>query len=202
MLTSRVPVLPLALCARIGEWSTATALGAATDKADKDKAAAAAASPPEKEPIGLLTSLQANACDLPPEQLQLLSKLSGVSVASVASLIYQVRTNACQIVRGGRKVGSALSVLMGWHNHDCMPSASSTVAADGMVTLTALRDIAEGEEVTISYIDATQPVEERRKTLMAHYGFECRCGRCVEENRRELKQRMKERDQYMAGQRR
>ena len=121
---------------------------------------------------------------------------------TAASLIYQVRTNACEITRAGKKVGCALSVLMGWHNHDCTPSAQATVAADGCVTLTALRDIGEGEEVTISYVDVTEPYDERRKTLMTHYGFECKCARCVAENRKELKQRMKERDIYMAGQRR
>ena len=82
------------------------------------------------------------------------------------------------------------------------PAAQATVAADGCVTLTALRDIGEGEEVTISYVDVTEPYDERRKTLMTHYGFECKCARCVAENRKELKQRMKERDIYMAGQRR
>ena len=184
--------------ARIGEWSAATPLGTAADK----EAAAATASPPEKEPISLLTSLQANACDVPPEQLQLLSKLSDVSVASVAALIYQVRTNACQITRGGRKVGSALSVLMGWHNHDCEPNAASEIGADGCVTIRALRELAEGEEITISYVDRSLGYEERRKTLETHYGFECRCNRCVAEQRQELKARMKERDNYLAAQRR
>ena len=70
-----------------------------------------------KEPVGLLTSLQANAVDVPPEQLAQLSRLSGVSASAVASLIYQVRTNACEVSRTGKKVGCALSVLMGWTNH-------------------------------------------------------------------------------------
>ena len=46
------------------------------------------------------------------------------------------------------------------------------------------------------------PQDERRKILAMHYGFECRCERCMTEQRKELKQRMKEREIYMAGQRR
>jgi hypothetical protein len=37
---------------------------------------------------------------------------------------------------------------------------------------------------------------------MQHYGFECKCARCTEELRQELKQRMKEANSYRAGQRR
>lgn len=51
-------------------------------------------------------------------------------------------------------------------------------------------------------VDPTTPYEERRKTLMAHYGFECRCQKCVTEQRKELKQKMHQRDQYLQAQRR
>ena len=155
-----------------------------------------------KEPSALLASLQGNACDVPPDQLSALARMTGLSNATTASIIYQVRTNACEVSRGGGKVGCALSVLMGWHNHDCLPAAAATVEENGRVTLTALRDISEGEEVTISYVDPSKPYDERRQTLAAHYGFECRCERCTSEQRRELKQRMKEREIYMSGQRR
>eukprot|EP00325_Prymnesiales_sp_UTEX-LB-985_P001988 CAMPEP_0174699036 /NCGR_PEP_ID=MMETSP1094-20130205/4441_1 /TAXON_ID=156173 /ORGANISM="Chrysochromulina brevifilum, Strain UTEX LB 985" /LENGTH=446 /DNA_ID=CAMNT_0015896297 /DNA_START=29 /DNA_END=1369 /DNA_ORIENTATION=- len=156
----------------------------------------------DKEPIEMLGSLQANACDVPPEQLSNLAKISGLSTKTAASLIYQVRTNACQISRGGKKVGCAVSVLMGYHNHDCSPNAAADIDGEGSVTMTALRDITEGEEVTISYIDTNLDIEERRKVLALHYNFECKCSRCMSEQRKELKQRMKEREIYMAGQRR
>ena len=185
-----------------------------------------------KEPVQLLTSLQGNACDVPVEQLSQLSKLTGVSAANVASLIYQVRTNACEISRGGKKVGCALSVLMGWHNHDCCPNAQSTIAENGSVTLRTLKDVKEGDEVTISCkpasgslthrmcshlptlfslvvqpltpadVDPTLPFEERRKSLLAHYGFDCKCMKCNTEQRKELKNRMHQRDAYMQAQRR
>ena len=155
-----------------------------------------------KEPVPLLTSLQANACDVPPEQLIQLSKLTGVSSAAVASLIFQIRTNAAEITRSNKKVGCALSVLMGWHNHDCAPNARSVIEADGSVQIQSLKEIKDGEEVTISYVDPKLPYEERRKTLLKHYGFECRCARCLNEQRSELKTKMKQRDQYLQAQRR
>ena len=155
-----------------------------------------------KEPIDLLTSLQANATDVPPEQLAGLSRLTGMKAETVARILYQVRTNACEVVRAGKKAGCALSVLMGWHNHDCLPSCQATVTDEGHVTITALRDIKEGEELSISYVDATKPYEERRAVLEKHYGFECKCERCTTERSRELKARLKQRDQYLAAQRR
>jgi len=155
-----------------------------------------------KEPMALLSSLQGNACDLPPDQIERLAKLSGLPTSAAMHLIYQVRTNACEISRGGVRVGCALSVLMGWHNHDCAPNAAVVVSPTGDLTVTALKDIADGEEITISYTDIKEDCEKRRATLLQHYGFECKCARCVEEQRKELKQRMKEASLYRAGQRR
>jgi hypothetical protein len=37
-----------------------------------------------------------------------------------------------------------------------------------------------GDELLISYIDETAPLSDRRNQLV-EYGFECRCGRCCEE---------------------
>ena len=59
-----------------------------------------------------------------------------------------VRTNACQVERNGKKAGCALSALVGWHNHDCTPTAAATVMADGRLSICALRDIVSGKEVT------------------------------------------------------
>jgi hypothetical protein len=42
-----------------------------------------------------------------------------------------------------------------------------------------LRPVACGEEVTIAYVDAVQPLEQRRAELYDKYGFVCGCERCV-----------------------
>ncbi len=44
--------------------------------------------------------------------------------------------------------------------------------------------------MSISYIDPTLSVEERRATLEEHYGFRCNCERCKTEQRRALKSRI------------
>jgi hypothetical protein len=79
--------------------------------------------------------------------------------------------------------GSAISPLYSMFNHSCNPNVdwrhddySSTV------TLFATRDIAEREEMCISYIKgAEMGREERQKALMTWLGMECGCERCVRE---------------------
>merc|ERR1712008_88105 len=76
-------------------------------------------------------------------------------------------------------------------NHSCMPNAFFTAtSADGpeggtaIATLYALRNIDEGEEVFISYIDGAtllSPVHTRRRALLQHFGFVCMCSRCCAE---------------------
>lgn len=46
------------------------------------------------------------------------------------------------------------------------------------VAFRALREIEEGAEVLVSYIDETLDPSERARSLM-DYGFECRCPRCM-----------------------
>jgi Cupin-like domain/SET domain len=59
--------------------------------------------------------------------------------------------------------------LPGWGRHFPLTAFSVTT-----------RDVAAGEELTISYIDANESYEERTKAL-GSYGFTCRCHRCIKE---------------------
>ncbi|KAF9977890.1 hypothetical protein BGZ73_004486 [Actinomortierella ambigua] len=45
----------------------------------------------------------------------------------------------------------------------------------------AMRDISQGKDVTISYIDSDMPLQARRLALMSDYHFHCCCERCVRE---------------------
>ncbi len=57
--------------------------------------------------------------------------------------------------------------------------------ADGSalrVLVRTLRDVGEGEELTLSYIDLLQPKESRQRSLVELYGFECECSRCESES--------------------
>lgn len=48
----------------------------------------------------------------------------------------------------------------------------------GLVVM-LLRDVAPGEELTITYIDFQQHVHERRKVLREGYCFNCTCSKCI-----------------------
>ncbi len=81
-----------------------------------------------------------------------------------------------------------LSVLVGsLSNHSCEPNiATSLEAAQGggggapVLLFTALRDIAAGEELLHSYIDASAGLRDRQARLQ-QYGFVCACGACARE---------------------
>lgn len=146
----------------------------------------------DKESATALTSLQRNPVNLDRSQLATLASLTGITANDAGALISMVRTNACQVERNGKKAGCALSALVGWHNHDCTPTAAATVMADGRLSICALRDIVSGKEVLISYIDVSDGREARRNVLSKHYGFECRCDRCKLEQRASLKSALKQ----------
>ncbi|KAJ2618192.1 hypothetical protein EV177_000149 [Coemansia sp. RSA 1804] len=62
-------------------------------------------------------------------------------------------------------------------NHSCYPNASF-VYSNGLQVVRALREIREGEEVTLAYVDGMHPRSVRRKTLADVYFFGCTCTRC------------------------
>ena len=76
---------------------------------------------------------------------------------------------------------------MGYTNHDCDPNSEAQVDGAGLVRLEAVKGISCGGEVTICYCDRTADYKERRAVLADHYGFDCKCARCKEEARSELK---------------
>ena len=66
-------------------------------------------------------------------------------------------------------------------NHSCEPNAKILFPfADHRCLAYALRDIAPGEQLTISYIRQSDPLEKRTKALK-EYGFQCICQKCNRE---------------------
>ena len=76
-------------------------------------------------------------------------------------------------------------------NHSCEPNAivrfditSSTSPVPipkvhhGSISVHALRPIAKGEEICITYIDATMSLERRQADLKLRYFFDCGCLMC------------------------
>ncbi|GAA5927278.1 hypothetical protein JCM3775_002502 [Rhodotorula graminis] len=64
-------------------------------------------------------------------------------------------------------------------NHSCLPTASYTFLGTLFLLRTRV-DLAEGDELTDSYADATDPLDVRASKLAPH-GFVCACALCGEE---------------------
>ena len=83
----------------------------------------------------------------------------------------------CDDVAGTARsmIYSAISSL----KHSCAPNVLQTFYPDDMsMSLYPLRDISEGEELTISYIGVCQVRTKRREELMKRYRFQCCCLAC------------------------
>lgn len=67
-------------------------------------------------------------------------------------------------------------------NHSCVPNAQGNLNTDlpgSQFTIHALRAIADGEEITISYLHDELAVRSaRQRRLQEGYGFECACEIC------------------------
>lgn len=61
-------------------------------------------------------------------------------------------------------------------NHSCQSAAHWNVLGDLLIVRLA-RDVAAGDEITISYHPSVDTYERTQRKL-AHYGFECDCARC------------------------
>ena len=90
--------------------------------------------------------------------------------------------------------GTAMYSMTCKMNHSCDPNVvvlyrshhhhqdwSSSSREPLVLHSVAIRDIAVGEELCISYIDTSRSVEERQQELRDNYGFHCRCRKCVAE---------------------
>merc|ERR1711879_68525 len=105
---------------------------------------------------------------------------------------------------GGSKLqasGVAIVPSVALLNHSCIPNISTRfglstkpAATDCVLQesgagvgssdagfwawLEAVRDIQQGEELTISYVDRSDVLEDRQ-TVLNQFGFSCACPRCV-----------------------
>lgn len=62
------------------------------------------------------------------------------------------------------------------------------------IELRALGKIAEGEELTVAYVDFLNMTEERQRLLKTQYFFECTCEHCKNHIKDDLKLAGKEVD--------
>lgn len=78
--------------------------------------------------------------------------------------------------------GAAVFAYSSRFNHCCNPNASfSWNAAIGKETIHIIQDVAEGEEITLSYCDMTHD-KKLRSWSLKHYNFVCDCPACGDES--------------------
>ena len=63
-------------------------------------------------------------------------------------------------------------------NHSCDPNCFATSGASTL-RIETQQAVAQGEELTIAYVDTNLPRSARQKHLRACYHFDCACTRCV-----------------------
>ncbi|KAL2872429.1 S-adenosylmethionine-dependent methyltransferase [Aspergillus lucknowensis] len=79
------------------------------------------------------------------------------------------------------RVGLYLHPYAAIVNHSC--EFNSVVGFDGPeLYIKAIRPIGRGDQIFISYVDATSPPRIRRRELRERYFFDCHCERCSSEN--------------------
>jgi len=81
--------------------------------------------------------------------------------------------------------GVALYPLQSWVNHSCAPNYEVKFPEKNhRIGLITTKDVAEGEEIKISYLDLadlSRSRYSRNKYLKEHYLFECDCPKCLEQ---------------------
>ncbi|KAK4113181.1 SET domain-containing protein [Canariomyces notabilis] len=87
------------------------------------------------------------------------------------------KTNALPLGSNASSVGLFLDASR--INHSCRHNAQNNWNENiGRLTIHALRDIEEGQEITIHYMGSTGEYEERQRFLREKFRFDCKCQLC------------------------
>ncbi|CBZ52722.1 conserved hypothetical protein [Neospora caninum Liverpool] len=151
-----------------------SALLAAVDA--ESGALAAALAKPLQETVG------AEAARLLLHRDTLLHLKSALALNSQAINIWGASTDgALMVIRGG-----GVYTLHACVNHSCEPNCAVSSwgpeGGDSTLTVTTVKAVEAGEELTISYVDEALPVRRRRQLLETTFGFACTCPRCMRES--------------------
>lgn len=103
--------------------------------------------------------------------------------AGISELSDERLLEVYQTVRTNMQASGGLYIACAMFNHSCIPNAvaANKGQSDANYSIMTLMDIKEGQEVTIPYIDFSQPVIDRQSSLQAMYGFRCACHKCTTE---------------------
>lgn len=106
-------------------------------------------------------------------------RINAFRIELVASSYEDLLSSAAASVSCDASVGNAVYMLPSFYNHDCDPNTHIVWLENADAKLKALRDIEEGEELRICYIDTSMDVNARQRILADGFGFECHCHRCL-----------------------
>ncbi|XP_068653265.1 histone-lysine N-methyltransferase ATXR4 isoform X2 [Aristolochia californica] len=106
-------------------------------------------------------------------------RINAFRVELVSILYEDLLSSAAASVEAEAAVGNAVYMLPSFYNHDCDPNVHIIWTENVDARVKALRDIDEGEELRICYIDASIDRDARQAILLEGFGFRCNCFRCI-----------------------
>ncbi|XP_027366807.1 histone-lysine N-methyltransferase ATXR4 [Abrus precatorius] len=106
-------------------------------------------------------------------------RINAFRIELAGGLYEDLFASAVASVEAEAAVGNAVYILPSFYNHDCDPNAHIIWIDNADAKLKALRDIDEGEELRICYIDASLDRDARQELLFRGFGFQCNCSRCL-----------------------
>ncbi|KAK7268209.1 hypothetical protein RIF29_20902 [Crotalaria pallida] len=107
-------------------------------------------------------------------------RINAFRIELAGGLYEDLLSSAVASVEAEAAVGNAVYILLSLYNHDCDPNAHIIWVDNANAKLKALRDIDEGEELRICYIDTSLDRHARQELLYQGFGFQCNCSRCLQ----------------------
>ncbi|KAF1808065.1 SET domain-containing protein [Eremomyces bilateralis CBS 781.70] len=101
--------------------------------------------------------------------------------AFALSLYCKVMTNAITLVgKTLDPLGLCVDLFVSCINHSCDPNVFFVMDGQAL-SARCLKKIQEGDELSISYVEPTNPTMIRRKELKEKFFFDCKCPKCLNE---------------------
>ncbi|KAB2578282.1 hypothetical protein BFW01_g8656 [Lasiodiplodia theobromae] len=119
---------------------------------------------------------------------------SSLSVAQRAHIMASWNTNCFGLYNNesAAKWAAVIAPTAARFNHACVPNATfAWNDAVGAITVQTIKEVDEGEELTIAYVDSMKRGKKRREALSRQYGFVCDCPACADGKEEELNEMRK-----------
>ncbi|KAM7262289.1 hypothetical protein ACFE04_021366 [Oxalis oulophora] len=105
-------------------------------------------------------------------------RINAFRVEYIGGSYEDLLASAAASIESEAGVGNAVYIVPSLYNHDCDPNTHIIWINSAEARLKALRDVEEGEELRICYIDASMGHDARQALLYQGFGFNCNCNRC------------------------